>query len=62
MVIASDSHSHFPNVIKPIRPKLIIYLRRASQTTRRTEMRRREKKGMVGSLAFILATLRIVFG
>ena len=44
VVIASDSHSHFPNVIKPIRLKPIIYLRRASQRNRRTERRRREKK------------------
>ena len=58
-VIATDSHSHFPNVIKPIRPWPIIYLRRAR--TRRTEKRRREKKkGMVAPLAFILATLEIV--
>ena len=41
-VIASDSHIHFPNVIKPIRPRPIIYLRRAR--TRRTERRRREKR------------------
>ena len=50
VVIASDSHSHFPNVIKPIRPKPIIYLIKKGKSNNKenwNEKKRKKRNGYI---------------
>ena len=52
-VIASDSPSHFPKAIKPVRPGLYLLEKGKNEE---------EKKAIVAPLAFLLFTLELIFG